>query len=125
MAKNEQKMAAALAVLSDSKTLTEAADKAGISRKTLYNYIREERSFARVYRNMMEEAATAAAESMAAKAEAASSVIEGIMMDEQQPAMVRLKAAQMVLEEYGERLEKVQGLTNTVINDIAMKPSWA
>ena len=47
---NEQRKTRALNALLDSNTLTEAAEKAEISRRTLYNYIRYDGDFGAAYR---------------------------------------------------------------------------
>lgn len=54
MPKSDQKKAAALAALMECDTFTEAAQKADISRKTLYNYLTEDQEFASAYRAMQE-----------------------------------------------------------------------
>ena len=117
MAKNEQKKRLALAALMESSTLTEAAEKAGISRRSLYTYIRGDNEFARAYRDLQEMYATAAAESAEARAEEAASVVDSIMRDEAQPAAIRLKAAQIVLETSAKRREKLEGITQKAISD--------
>ena len=48
---NNQKKTAALVALADSKTLSEAAGKAGISPRTLYTYIHDDLEFSETYRN--------------------------------------------------------------------------
>ena len=48
----DQKKQAALEALMQSSTLTEAAEKAGISRKTLYSYIRHDFEFSHAYKDM-------------------------------------------------------------------------
>lgn len=116
MAKNEQKKAAALEALCNSSTLTEAAQKAGISRRSLYTYIREDNDFALAYRNLQEMAATAAAEAAETRAEEASSVVKSIMDDETQPAAIRLKAAQIILETSAKRREKLEAITQKAVS---------
>lgn len=49
---NNQKKTAALVALADSKTLSEAAGKAGISPRTLYTYIHDDLEFSKAYRNI-------------------------------------------------------------------------
>lgn len=98
MAKNEQKKAAALAALAESSTLTEAAERAGISRRTLYGYIREDIDFSVAYKSLQEQATLRAYEAAAARRERASEVVEAIMEDTEQPGAVRLKAALALIE---------------------------
>ena len=94
----KQKKAAALKALCTSSTLTEAAEKAGISRRTLYTYIREDGEFAAMYNQIQEITATAAAEDAGIRAEKAARLLENMMDDEAQPAFIRLKAAKILLE---------------------------
>lgn len=99
MAKSsDQKKAAALAALLECNSLTEAAERAEISRKTLYNYIRYDFDFARAYKSLREQEAISALERMEQRRERASGVIMSLMDDTEQPGMVRLKAAQAILE---------------------------
>lgn len=98
MAKSDLKKQAALAALAESSTLTEAADKAGISRRTLYGYIREDIDFSVAYKSLREQAAISALERLEQQRERASGVMLSIMEDTEQPGMVRLKAAQAIME---------------------------
>lgn len=98
MAKNEQKKAAALAALAESSTLTEAAEKAGISRRTLYGYIREDIDFSVAYKALQEQATINAYEAAAARRAHAMEVVEAVMDDAEQPGAVRLKAALAIIE---------------------------
>ena len=98
MAKNEQKKTAALVALAESSTLTEAADKAGISRRTLYGYIRDDIEFSVAYKSLREQAALRAYEAAAARRAHASEVVESIMDDTEQPSAVRLKAALAIID---------------------------
>lgn len=97
-ANSDQKKAAALAALLESDTLTAAAEKAEISRKTLYNYIRYDLEFAKAYESLREQEAISALERMEQQRERASGVILSIMDDAEQPGAVRLKAAQAIME---------------------------
>jgi len=98
MAKSEIEKTAALAALAESSTLTEAAEKAGISRRTLYGYIREDIEFSVAYKSMQEQATLRACEAAAARRAHASEVVEAIMDDETQPGAVRLKAALSIID---------------------------
>lgn len=98
MAKSEIKKTAALAALAESSTLTEAAEKAGISRRTLYGYIRDDIEFSTAYKSMQEQATLRACEAAAARRAHASGVVEAIMDDETQPGAVRLKAALSIID---------------------------
>lgn len=124
MARHDQKQSAALEALIDSRTLTEAATKAGISRKTLYNYIRNDVKFAKAYRQIIEESATASAENVEARAERAASTIEEIMSDPDQPPMVRLKAAEMILEDCDRKRSRVTSIAEANVATTAMAMPW-
>lgn len=97
MAKDQTK-ARALAALLDSRTLTEAAEKAGITRKTLYNYIRDDLEFATAYKAAQEQIQLEQMEAVAADRQRAKDAIIAIMEDEGQPGAVRLKAAVSLLQ---------------------------
>lgn len=97
MAKDANK-AKALAALLDSSTFTEAAEKAGISRQTLYRFMRDDADFSRAYKEAQERIALEQAETIAEERRRAKETIFSIMEDAAQPAAVRLKAAQSVLE---------------------------
>ena len=98
MAKSDLKKAAALAALAESSTLTEAAEKAGISRRTLYGYIRNDLEFAVAYKSRQEQATPQAYDAAAARRAHASEVVEAIMDDAEQPGAVRLKAALSIID---------------------------
>lgn len=97
MAKDANK-AKALAALLDSSTLTEAAEKAGLNRQTLYRYMRDDPDFSRAYKEAQERIALEQAETIVEERRRAKDTIFSIMEDRAQPAAVRLKAAQSVLE---------------------------
>lgn len=102
MAKSDLKKAAALAALAESNTLTEAAERAGISRRTLYGYIRDDVDFSVAYKSLQEQATLRAYEAAAARRDHASEVVEAIMDDAEQPGAVRLKAALSIIDKADE-----------------------
>lgn len=124
MGKNEQKRGAALRALMDSRTLTEAAEKAGISRKTLYTYIRSDSDFAIAYQEAIEESITAAAESIESRAARATEVVESIMNDQEQPGALRLKAAQMILEDCDRKRERARSIVDICAEKTAIAFPW-
>lgn len=124
MSKSDQKQSAALQALMDSKTLTEAAEKAGISRKTLYNYVRNDVQFARTYRQIIDETATEAAEAVEERANRATDTIEQIMNDQEQPASTRLKAAEMILAECDRKRTRVTSIAESNVASTAMGLPW-
>lgn len=111
MSKSEPKKAAALAALMECNTLSAAAERAGISRKTLYNYIREDYDFARAYKALQEEAATSALERLEDQEAGALEVVRSILQDEKQAAAVRLKAAHELLSAAARQRETVAAIT--------------
>lgn len=97
MAKELNK-AAALEALQTESTFTAAATKAGISRRTLYGYIYDDKEFAFEWRRQLQLKALARAEQAAEERETALAAIREIMNDAENPAAVRLKAAERLLE---------------------------
>lgn len=108
--RNEQKKAAALAALLECDTLSAAAERAEISRKTLYNYIREDHDFSRAYRGMMEEAAAGTLERLQEQETRAAEVVSSILQDEAQPAGIRLKAAHEIMAAAARQRETVAAM---------------
>ena len=118
----KQKKDAALNALITSNSLTEAAESAGIDRRTLYNYLHNDLEFARAYDEIRDRQAIAYMDELIARRERANAVIMDVLEDEGQPAGVRLKAAQMILEEMDNVDERVAGITKQNIN--ANKDMW-
>ena len=108
MAKNELKKRAALEALSDSSTLTEAAEKAGISRRTLYAYIREDLDFSKAYKSLHEQSILSVYDTAVEQRNHASEVLKSIMDDETQSGAIRLKAAQTIIDK-ADKLEAKVG----------------
>lgn len=113
IAKSDLKKQAALAALAESSTLTEAADKAGISRRTLYGYIREDIDFSVAYKSLQEQATLRAYDAAAARRDHASEVVEAIMDDVEQPGAVRLKAALSIIDKADKLEAEVYSLAST------------
>lgn len=113
MAKSDLKKAAALAALAESNTLTEAAEKAGISRRTLYGYIRNDLEFSVAYKSLQEQATLQAYDAAAARRAHASEVVEAIMDDAEQPGAVRLKAALSIIDKADKLEAEVFGLASS------------
>lgn len=109
---SEQKKKNALDALLESGTLTEAAEKAGISRKTLYNYMRTDTDFARAYKEARERLTLERLDSTEAERAKAKAVILEIMNDKQQSSAVRLKAAQTILEAGEATAKAADAITN-------------
>lgn len=109
--RNEQKKAAALAALLECDTLSAAAERAEISRKTLYNYIREDHEFSKAYRSMTEQAAVEALERLEAQEARAAEVVGSILQDEGQAAGIRLKAAHEIMAAAARQRETVAAIS--------------
>ena len=104
MSKQQQKQNALDALL-DSNTFTEAAEKAGISRKTLYNYMRTDTDFAQAYREARERLTLERLDAIENERQRAKDTILAIMDDAAQSSAVRLRAAQTILDA-GQTIEK-------------------
>ena len=100
----------ALIALMECRTLTAAAEAAGISRRTLYNYLTEDDAFASTYRDMVEQAQLEQFEQVEEIRKSARTTIRELMEDKGQPAAVRLKAASLVLEMAAEMENKGMNL---------------
>ena len=111
MAKSDLKKDAALAALLDSNSMTEAAEKAGISRRTMYGYLHNDVDFARAYDEARNRQAIAYMDALNARRERAQAVIMDLLEDTEQPAAIRLKAAQTILSAAAEQEKTVDGIT--------------
>lgn len=96
MSKDQNKARALEAMLTCS-TLTEAAAAAGISRRTLYNYIREDNAFGAAYREACDHMAVEQMDTLNNGKARATALLMQLMEDEKQPASIRIKAAQTIL----------------------------
>lgn len=122
MAKSDQKRQAALVALMDSSTLTEAAEKAGISRRTLYNYLHNDIEFARAYDEIRDRQAVDFMDDLNDRRRRAHAVIMELLEDAEQPAAIRLKAAQAILEAAAEQNRIVGSIASENIR--ANKDMW-
>lgn len=122
MTKNERKKQAALEALWQSSTLTEAAEAAGIDRRTLYNYLHNDVEFARAYDEIRNRQTIAFMEDLADRRRKAHAVIMELLEDKEQPAAIRLKAAQTILTAAAEQDKAVAGITAQNIS--ANKSIW-
>lgn len=110
MAKTENQNRALAALMDESNTsLTQAAKAAGITRRTMYTYMRND-DFLTAYRQMREQQAITRAEEMAVQREEALGTIRSLMTDTSQPGPVRLKAAATLLSEHAEAQAKVDAV---------------
>lgn len=116
MAKSTQKKNAALAALMDSSTLTEAAEKACISRRTMYSYLHNDIDFARAYDEARNQQAIACMDELTACRERAQDVVMEVLEDEDQPAAIRLRAAQIILAAAADQEKTVASITQANIS---------
>lgn len=86
----------ALAALLDTDTFTAAAAQAGLSRRTLYSYLRDDKDFAMSYKQQLQLRELEAAERAAALHQDALDAIRDVMVNGES-GMVRLKAAERLL----------------------------
>ena len=115
MAKSEQKRDAALAALLDSSSLTEAAEKAGVSRRTMYSYLHNDIDFARAYDEARNRQEVAYMDALTARRERAQGVVMEVLEDDDQPAAIRLKAAQIIIAAAAEQEKTVARITQANI----------
>ena len=115
MAKSEQKKDAALAALLDSSSLTEAAEKAGVSRRTMYSYLHNDIDFARAYDEARNRQEVAYMDALTARRERAQGVVMEVLEDDDQPAAIRLKAAQIIIAAAAEQEKTVARITQANI----------
>lgn len=86
----------ALAALLDTSTFTEAAAQCGLSRRTLFSYMRDDADFAKTYKQQRQLRELEAAERAAALHQDALDAIKDVMANGESGA-IRLKAAQELL----------------------------
>lgn len=111
--------AKALAALLDSNTLEEAAQKAGINRKTLYSYMHDDADFAECYKAAQERLTLERVDSIEADRKRATAAILALMDDPKQPGAVRLKAAQTILESADLYQQRAAAITKSNIQATA------
>jgi AcrR family transcriptional regulator len=112
---NDSKRDAALQAMMESETLTEAAQKAGISRTTLWEYLRD-KDFKTALQRMKESRALAMeTEAVEAKAEALA-MLKEIMTDTGVAHVARISAAKLILAEANETIQHVESAKSDIIN---------
>lgn len=99
----------ALTALLESNTLTEAAEKAGISRKTLYNYIRNDPAFGLAYRTARDQITLEQMEALNNGTDRATRLLLDLMDDVEQPSSIRMKAAQTIIAAANKQHEITRG----------------
>ena len=102
----------ALKALIDSSSLTEAAEKAGISRRTLYNYIHNDLEFANAYKEMHDQDTINFYESLTMRREKAFKTVSEILEDSEQPVKERLKAAEIIISSTANQRPVISGIAS-------------
>lgn len=115
--KNDQMRARALVALMETDTVREAAAQSGISERTIYRYMREDREFAVAYKTLREQAAIRAAEAMEERREKAFSVLAGIMADPKQAAAARVNAAKAILDAAAAAAGRADDIARKYVSD--------
>lgn len=105
----DQTRARALAAMLECNTLTDAAKAAGISRKTLYTYIRTDDAFGVAYRAARDQLALEQMDALTDGRQRATALLLALLEDDTQPASVRIKAAQTILAAATKQQETAQG----------------
>ena len=102
----------ALVAIQNSDSLTEAADRAGLSGQALYQILHNDSDLAMAYKETRARQTIAFLESLTARREHALDVITSLLDDTEQPGSVRLKAAQTILA----ATEKQMPVVDTIVN---------
>ena len=114
---SQQKKTAALLALSDSSSLTEAASRAGISTRTLYNYIHDDLSFSKAYNGIQEQAIISVTDKLSECVGSAVNAIKEIVESEATPPTVRLKAAIAILNIYDNHSSDLTSMSKRYVNE--------
>ena len=107
---DDAKRARVLDALMEQPTLTAAASAAGISRRTLFNYMHSDSEFAEAYQQRRRQMAIEQAEQLDGERKHVLDAIKGIMDDQTQAAAVRLKAATTLLNAIDAAEKKVDAV---------------
>jgi hypothetical protein len=111
----EIKRQTALEALLQSDTITAAAEAAGMSRKTLYNYLNNDEEFVVAYRDIKRAQLRETAGKVQAAAEKATEFMIGLLEDKEAPYPVRLNAASKLLDLAGAYRDiEAQIIENTI-----------
>jgi DNA-binding phage protein len=119
------KRTAILEALAAAASITEAAELAGVSRKTIYSYMNGDPEFITAYRDMKRGQVRDIAETINRGAEKAAAFIAGLLDDKEAPASVKLTAAVKLLEigaRYREAETAIDGATLESLEGIHILP---
>jgi len=104
----------ALQALIVANNVSEAAETAGISRKTLYTYLNTDSDFLLAYRDAKREQLRAVSERMSEGATQATEYILSLISNEDAPPAIRLQASVKLLELYG-KFRGYEGQINAAV----------
>ena len=97
----DQKKQRALTALVETGSLSEASERAGISRRTLYNYLSKDHDFAVAYQETQEQIILSLVDDVTGRMTKAMDVIMDIMQDETVKPEIRLRASESLLSQLG------------------------
>ena len=97
----DQKKQRALTALVETGSLSEASERAGISRRTLYNYLSKDHDFAVAYQETQEQIILSLVDDVTGRMTKAMDVIMDIMQDENVKPETRLRASESLLSQLG------------------------
>lgn len=111
----------ALTALLSSRSITAAAEKAGVSERSIYTWLREDIEFRTAYQDMRRASLQAASEKIAGSIDEAVSTLSEIMTDDTEKANARVSAAKAILDnffrvselvDFDERLSEIERQIN-------------
>lgn len=124
LAADEVKRNAALDALIQADTITAAAEMAGVSRKTIYNYLNNDEEFVIAYRNVKRAQLRETAGKVQAAADRATEFITGLLDDKEAPYPVRLNAALKLLDLAGAYRDIEAQIIENTIKDTGGPLKW-
>ena len=115
MSKNDLKRSKALQAMTECDTLTAAATKAGISRTTLWEYLKDD-DFCAALRAMKEQQALRRADEAAEARRQALDTLRDLMTNTATPAKVRMDAARVLLDNASSDLRAAATISEAIID---------
>ncbi len=106
-----------LKALINSNSLSEASEKAGISRKTLYTYIEHDSAFSDAYLSMINRMYAAMLDDIWNKRDKALDIVSRILEDENEKSADRLRAAQIIFSAFDGVMSKSVESVEKLISD--------
>ena len=119
----DQRREKALQALTECNTLTAAAAAAGISRTTLWQYLKEY-DFCAALRAMSEQQKLQRAEAATAVRQMALDTLRDVMQDTKTPAKVRIEAAKVLLDNANGDLTEAWRVYDAVITRHKNNAPW-